>query len=175
MTDALRQWVANETGLTVIWSHPNAERPQRPYATTQIVSSPRVGRAYVGRPNQDGESRVLLDRDLTISVQVYESTNELDPRKAFQRCEDLRDSLDKPSVREFLTGNGFAVRAIELLQDTPQLVDTKWEPRATLDVRFGLAKELLDDVGVIEQIELLGEMTSPGMADKEIEISNIEE
>lgn len=175
MTDALRQWVANEADLVTIWSHPNAERPQRPYATIQLIASPRIGRAYVGRPNNDGEARVLLDRELTISAQVYESTNESDPRSAFQRCESLRDSLDKPSVREFLSGNGFSVRAIELLQDTPQLVDTRWEPRATLDVRFGLAKEMLDDVGVIEQIEVLGEMSSPGMADKEIQVSNIEE
>ena len=156
MTDALRQWVADETGLNAIWMHPDAQRPARPYATLQIINTQRVGRAYYGPVNEDGESTISLDREVVVSVTIYESTEEPDPRKALQRAEDLRDSLEKLSVRETLLENGWALRAVELLTDAPQLVDTKWEPRAVFDVRMGTTKHMLDDLGVIESVEITG-------------------
>ena len=156
MTDALRQWVADQTEMTTIWMHPDAPRPDKPYATLQLLNSTRVGRAWIGGPDENGNAPVELDRDVTVSVTVYERTDEPDPRSAFEVAEALRDSLELPSVRETLANNGWSFRGVELLTDTPQLLDTTWEPRATFDVRFGTRKALIDDLGLIETAEITG-------------------
>ena len=156
MTDALRQWVADQTGLTAIWMHPDAPRPERPYATLQLTNSARVGRPWTGPVDDEGMAQVAFDRDVTISVQVYGSSANTDPRQAFGIAEGLRDSLELMSVRETLANNGWSFRGVELLTDTPQLLDTTWEPRATFDVRFGTRKALIDDLGLIETAGITG-------------------
>ena len=155
MTDALRQWVVNETGLPVIWMNPNAPRPDKPYITLQVLNVQRVGRAYYGPVNESGEAVVQFDREVVVSITAYEDTLS-DPRSAVQRMEDLRDSLEKYSVRDYLASEGWGLRAVELLTDAPQKIDTTWEPRAVFDVRMGTRKQILDDLGIIETTEITG-------------------
>ena len=155
MTDAIRQWVADQTGLTAIWMHPDAPRPERPYAALQITNSARVGRPWTGQVDAEGMAQVAFDREVTISVQVYGSSSS-ESRQAFGIAEDLRDSLELTSVRAGLADEGWSLRAVELLTDAPQLLDTTWEPRAVFDVRFGTRKSLLDDLGIIETAEITG-------------------
>jgi len=150
VTDALRQWVADQTELTTIWMHPDAPRPARPYAALQITSSERIGRAWTGPVDEEGMAQVTFDRDVTVSVQIYGS------RQAFGIAEDLRDSLELTSVRAGLADDGWSFRGVELLTDAPELLDTTWEPRAVFDVRFGTSKELMDDLGLIETAEITG-------------------
>ena len=159
MTDALRQWVADQTELTTIWMHPDAPRPARPYAALQITNSERIGRAWTGAPDTDGNASIEFDRDVTISVQVYGSSANTDPRQAFGIAEDLRDSLELTSVREALASNGWSFRGVELLTDAPELLDTTWEPRAVFDARFGTRKALIDDLGLIETAEVTGTLS----------------
>ena len=156
MTDALRQWVADESGLVAIWMHPDAPRPAKPYASLQVSSVQRVGRSYIGPVDADGDAVISHDREAVVSVSIYESTDNPDPRSALERAEDLRDSLEKPSVRGTLAANGWSLRAVELLTDAPQLIDTKWEPRAVFDVRFGTQKQIIDDLGLIETAGITG-------------------
>jgi len=47
-----------------------------------------------------------------------------------------------------------------LLADTPELVDTAWEPRATFDARFGHTVTQSDDAGLIESAEVTGTVES---------------
>ena len=156
MTDALRQWVADQTGLVAIWMHPDAPRPARPYAALQITNSERIGRAWTGPVDAEGMAQVTFDRDVTISVQVYGSSANTDPRSAFVIAEGLRDSLELISVRETLANNGWSFRGVELLTDAPELLDTTWEPRAVFDARFGTRKALIDDLGLIETAGITG-------------------
>ena len=156
MTDALRQWVADQTGLTAIWMHPDAPRPARPYAALQITNSERIGRAWTGPADAEGMAQVTFDRDVTVNVQIYGSSASHDPRQAFVIAEDLRDSLELTSVRAGLADDGWSFRGVELLTDAPELLDTTWEPRAVFDVRFGTSKELMDDLGLIETAGITG-------------------
>ena len=152
MSDAIRQWVESETGLTTIWLHPNAPRPDRPYAGLQILNVSRLGDPVRGDVNEDGESELQMERELTVSVNIHESSDNADPRSALETATDLRDSLDALSVLEPLRAGGFAFRGVELLADTPTALETSWEPRATFDVRFGTTKTRIDDLGVVEKV-----------------------
>lgn len=152
MTDAIRDWVADETGLTAIWLHPNAPRPDRPYAGLQIINSARIGEPVRGPVNDQGESELQLEREVTVSVTIFESADNADPRSALETATDLRDSLESVVVLEALAQDGWAYRGIELLTDTPQALETGWEPRATFDVRFGITKTRIDDLGLVEEV-----------------------
>lgn len=155
-SDALRQWVASQTGLTTIWLNPNAPRPERPYCALQIINVSRIGQPHRTGPNAEGVSTITADREATVSIQVFKSVTNGDPRSALEAASDLRDTLELITVRNTLAQAGWAVRAFELLTDSPQLLDTQFEPRAIFDVRFGTTKQLLEDVGLIESIEVTG-------------------
>ena len=155
MTDAIREWVASETGNTTIWTNPNAPRPAKPYCTLQVLNVQRIGRAYTGPVDAEGKATISMDREVVVSITSYAHT-EADPREALQTMEALRDSLEKHSVRDYLASEGWGLRAVELLTDAPQLLDTTWEPRAVFDVRFGTQKQIIDDLGIIETAEVQG-------------------
>lgn len=151
--DALRDWVTSRTGLPVIWSHPDAPRPERPYVALQITALTRIARETIGSVDEDGIAQISGDRDAVISVTVYERADAADPRAALTRAVELRDSLELPSVRNSLYVDGWALRAVEFgPNDVPELLDTQWEPRAVFDVRFGTSISQDDDLGLIEAI-----------------------
>lgn len=151
-TDALRQWVADNTGLTAIWLHPNAPRPDTPFASIQVTNIARIGEAYRTPVDDQGIATATVNRDMTVSIVVYESDANPDPRAALDRADSLRDTLDLESVRETLAAAGWTFRAVELLTDTPSAGQTDWEPRATFDVRFGIGRELADDLGLVDTV-----------------------
>lgn len=154
MTDAIRAWVEEQSGLTSIWMHGNAPRPGKPYCSLQVVSSVGIAQPYIEAPDSEsGEARVASQREVVVSVAIYESKKESDPRAAFSRVEALRDSLDLPSVLMKLKSGGWFLRAVELLADAPVVRETEWEPRAIFDVRFGTTVEQLDEIGVVEEIQ----------------------
>lgn len=158
MSDALQQWVADQTGLTAIWANPNAPRPNRPYASLQIINVARLGNPSYGAVNEQGESEADLQREFTLSVSVYESTDNADPRSGLNRAQELRDSLDLQTVLMTLAEDGWAFRGVELLADTTQALEGEWEPRATFDVRFGTTVTRIDDLGFVEKVFYTGEI-----------------
>lgn len=152
-SDAVRQLVADRTGLTTIWMHPDAPAPARPYASIQIISVVRLGPAHVDPTlSTDGEIDVVGQREVTFSIQIYEAADNPDPRAALVRATQLRDAFDLPSVREDLRLDGWAFRDVDLLTDIPQMDSTHWQPRAVFDVRLGTTAELLDELGIVETI-----------------------
>ncbi len=157
-TDALRGWVATQTGLTAIWLHPNAPRPDTPFASVQITNVVRIGEPYRTPVDDQGIATATVDREVTASVTIYESDASPDPRVAFERADALRDSLDLESVLFGLAADGWVFRGVELLTDTPSAGQTDWEPRATFDVRFGIGRELADDLGLVERVFYEGEV-----------------
>jgi len=158
VTDALQQWVADQTGLTAIWANPNAPRPDRPYASLQVINVSRLGEPSYGAVDDQGQSQVDLQREFTLSVSIYESTDNADPRSALDRAQELRDSLDLRTVLMTLAEDGWAYRGVELLSDTTQALEGEWEPRATFDVRFGTTVTRLDDIGLVETVIYTGEI-----------------
>lgn len=156
-TEALRDIISTETGLTTVWFHPNAPRPSRPYATTQIISQNDVGQFYRAKPDSNGIINIQIQREITLNVNVYESTDSLDPRAAFNHLVTLKNAFNKPSVIATLSANDWGIRAIELMADNTAIIDEKWEPRATFDIRLGTTVTVTDDVGIIESVDLNGQ------------------
>ena len=170
-TDAIRQWVADTTGLTTIWMNPNAPRPDRPYCAIQITSVLRIGEPYHGTIDASGIAQVLSQREVVLSINVYEDAANNDPRSALLKATDLRDSLDLFGTLDTLKADGWAYRGVESLQDTPELLDTQFEPRATFDVRFGVTIEQSDDMGWIETVIFTGDIENQTTT-REVDLTN---
>jgi hypothetical protein len=178
MTDALQAWVASATGLTTVWENQNAPRPPRPYASLTLVSSPSVGHEVVGQVDEDGDAKISLIVEPTISVKLYYAG--LDPRQAILEMFKVRRSLFSPSVRESLKASGWVF--VEVLLgpiDAPELIDSEYEHRAVMDVRFRTTDEFIDQLGIVEFAEIDGAVEYAeidGVVNEvEIKISNIPE
>lgn len=154
--EVLRQWVASEAEVTTIWSHPNAPRPELPYATIEITQAEMVGMGEEGPLQNNGEAERYQEYTVTFSINIYE-TYTADPRLAFDRAFKLNNSLRLTKVTFPLQNAGFAYRTTQLLTATPAMVDNKFEPRATFDVDFGVRISTLDELGWVESVILNGE------------------
>jgi len=178
VTDALQTWLADVTGLTTIWEHQNAPRPPRPYASLNILTSPSVGHENRGPVDQNGDATISLIVEPTISVKLYYAST--DPREAILEMFKVRRSLFSPSVRESLKGNGWSF--IEVLgppQNIPELIDSEYESRAVMDIRFRTLDTFIDNLGVVEFAEIEGAVEyaeiDGDLGEIEINISNIPE
>lgn len=133
--------------IPVILYQPNAPRPSLPYVTLYLNSIVSIGDDYLPRPDSAGDITLVGDRDFTVQVQAYGDN-------ALTILENLRTSLQKPSVLDTLRANGIVFVNSLAINDITALLDTEWEPRGSMDVLFRIAQTDSDNLGVIETVEL---------------------
>lgn len=152
LQNALYSWASSIAIMRpVIWYYPNAPRPERSYISLNITTFNQVGRDYIPRPT-DNLGNVLLkgDREFTLNIQAY-------GEQPFQTLENLRTSLQKQSVINYLHSQGLAYFGQESIIDITTLLDSRFEQRASMDVYFRIAQTLEDELGVITTIEITEE------------------
>lgn len=148
--NSLYNWaVANvPSGMSAVWYFPNAPRPTVDYITLQISSLVQIGWDYIPQPVDDaGNVEGVGDREFTLHVQAYGG----DP---FTVLENLRTSLQKPTVLDSLRANGIVAVNWFPIQDITDLVDSRFEQRASMDILFRIAQEWIDTLGTIAQVEI---------------------
>lgn len=157
MSAVLQQWVTQQTGIEAVWMHQNAPRVAKPHATLEIIASPLIGDGAVSQPDSEGIVTITQNNEPTVSIKIY---TDGDPRQPLELMTALRRSLFKDSVRELLSGSGWHFVDVLLGPDNiPQLVGTRWEPRAVMDLRFRLADIFEDDLGVIDSVRIAGNVS----------------
>lgn len=136
-------------GMPVIFLYPNAPRPQTPqggmldYVTLLISSTSQIGWDYVPRPvDNSGTVNQTGDREFTLSVNAYGGN-------VLTVLENLRTSLQKQTVLDSLTANGLVFCNWFDINDITDLVDSRFEQRATMDIRFRIAQTYTDTLGTI--------------------------
>ena len=80
----------------------------------------------------------------------------------------LQDSLENDLELAILRKSGLAVWVIGDILDTSEQLETGFEPRASLDVTFGIASNREIDLGLIETVEIQG--TYNGQEDEEFTV-----
>jgi len=144
----LYNWaVANvPLGMPVIYYYPNAPRPTVDYVSLLISSLIQVGWDYWPSPTDTaGDVIGIGDRDFTLQVQAYGG----DPLTIL---ENLRTSLQKQTVLDSLRVNGIVFVSWFQINDITDLVDSRYEQRATMDILFRVAQQSLDTNGTIAQL-----------------------
>ena len=144
-------------GVRVIWYRPNAPRPDLPYVTLSMLSFSQVGWDYIPRPDTNGDAELTGDREFTLQMQAFGDN-------AFGILEDIRTSLQKPSVLDTLRDDGIVFVNQNEITNVTALLDTEWEPRASMDIQFRVAQTAEDDLGKIETVELQ-EILNDGQSD----------
>lgn len=147
---SLYEWaIANvPNGMPVIYYYANAPRPTVDYVSLYISNVNAIGWDYVAAPIDDaGTTNQTGDREFTLQIQGYGG----DPLTVI---ENLRTSLQKQTVLDTLRANGIVFVTSLSMNDITDLVDSRYEQRATLDILFRIAQKYTDILGTIAQIEL---------------------
>lgn len=137
------------SGMPVIYLYNNSPRPTVDYVTLYITSVVQIGRDYTQGPlvNTIGTSAMVGDREFTLQVQAYGG----DPLTIL---ENLRTSLQKQSVLDSLRSNGIVYVNWLSINDTTELVDSRFEQRGSMDLLFRVAQIYTDDLGNIDTVEV---------------------
>ena len=133
-------------GMPVIYYNPNAPRPTVPYVTLYLNSITAVNQDY-SYPNADSMGVINMkgDRNFTLQVQAYggEPLNVL---------ENMRSSLQKVTILDALRTAGIAFYQSLTITDITELVDSKFERRAQMDILFGIGQTYTDNPGYFNTV-----------------------
>lgn len=146
----LYNWaVANiPSGTPAIYLYPNSPRPTVDYVSLYIATITQIGWDWTQDPLDDtGITTMVGDREFTLQVQAYGG----DPMTVLQ---NLRTSLQKQTVLDSLRVNGIVFVNWFPINDVTELVDTRYEQRASMDVLFRIADISTDNLGVIDTVVL---------------------
>lgn len=146
----LYDWAVDNlpTDTPVIYLYPNAPRPTVDYISLLLSSFNQIGWDYTQDPLDDsGVAELVGDREFILQVQGYGG----DPMSLL---EGLRTSLQKQTVLDSLRANGIVFVSWFPISDITALIDSRFEKRASMDVKFRLAQVYSDDLGVINTVEL---------------------
>jgi hypothetical protein len=155
-TNALQAWAREASSMPFIWSNQNSPRPPRPYGRITVITDSASPWPSYSSVASDGTSEIINHWALTTSLQVFSETGS-DPRSGIEKMLTLRQSLDRPSVRLNLFDQGWVfVRSVLGPQESPELLDSRFEPRAIMDIEWRVARKVIDDLGIVEQVKIQG-------------------
>jgi hypothetical protein len=148
---AFYDWVSTKTGVTTIWFFPNAPRPERPYISLNIAELSINGWDYETPPDATGLASLFGDRDLTLEINHYGPGG-------FEALDKLRTSVLEFAVQQDLCAAGIGLVDRMPITNTTELLDTKYEPRAMMEMMFRISNQGITDadtydVGLIESVE----------------------
>ena len=152
--------VANiPNGMPAIYYYANAPRnsPVVPidYITLYISQVTQIGWDWNQDPTDNtGIANYVGDREFVLQVQGYGG----DPLTVLN---NLRTSLQKQTVLDSLRANGIVFVSWFPINDITDLVDSRFEQRATMDVLFRMADKYTDNLGVINTVNILEQFYSP--------------
>lgn len=148
--DAIYTWVSGQTGIKTIWSEQSAPRPPRPYIDLKLITGAiKLGGQDNLRTKSDGTFALVGPRSITCSIQVF-------GENAMEILTTARDGLDDPVVIEQLDAAGLSVADDGEPQNITELLETHFEARAAMSVRFELQVERALDTQTVERIGLNG-------------------
>ena len=144
----LYDWVlANCPGCSVIFLNENAPRPAQPYVTLFLSSMNQIGEDYTPEADINGLVDMVGDREFTLQIQTYGGD-------CITRLENLRSSLQMQTVLDTLRTNGIVFVNHFPINDTTELLDSRFETRAAMDVLFRIGQDYQDNLGLIETVEV---------------------
>lgn len=151
---AIHDWLVLGTpaGTPVIRRDQDGRLPDRTFTVAKVIAERREGMASTSELQDDGTLLIQQGALMTVSVGTYGPG-------AYDMAHGIYNSLEKVSVQEFLRSRGMAyVQVLRGPEDMSAIVGTGWEERAGFDVQMRAAITIIDDVGIIERVELTGDL-----------------
>jgi hypothetical protein len=164
---ALVAWLAPTFGADhVMLKGEKGAQPDLPYAMISITGPRRAGaprgsvfQSFDGaQVGQEVELRVVVEEELGVSVQAYTSAkNGSTSAKALLAAAKLQLLL--PSVHDALSAAGLALIEAGDTQDVSALLETGFQGRAVLDLRFLVTDEAAERTGYVDRLGIIGGVT----------------
>ena len=152
--DAIHTWVMASLGLEddkVIWDKPNAPRPDPPYILLNILSPPQETGPAEEIYKEEDTFIYAMRWVFTLTVGIYGGNGYL------KQLTTLIASLQLPTSQATLRQAGLAVWGSEPPVDLSTLLDTQFEDRAAVDIRFAYGEAVEDEPGEIQKVRFTGQ------------------
>ena len=160
--DALYDWAhAVLPTVPIIWYHQNAPRPTVPYMSFHLSTIDTVKQDFV-----DGSGNMTGNRDFVLLCQGI-------GKNSMDFCEQLKSSLSLPAVRAALRANGVVFVTRLVISCIAEVVDSRWEERNILDLKFRFAQRDTDTSGIIEHTNIKKTFMDPSINTITVEHINI--
>ena len=135
-------------GTPIIFWQQNSPRPSVPYVTLHLDNFMAINQDWKNHlTNNLGDVLMKGDRNFTLSINAYGG----DP---ITLLENLRSSFQRNSSLALLRTYGIAFYQSETINDLSDLVDSKFEKRAQMDVRLGIGQNYDDNSGYFNIIQI---------------------
>lgn len=160
--NALHEWATRSTGLAparVVWEAQGGPRPAHPFASLRLdtASSPgseqRTRDADAPVPGAEIVLEAIEQAEATVTLQVFTETTTAGGGSAFALATRARNALGLDSYVENLDAAGVAVISRGSVQNLTGVLETKFEGRASLDVRVRFVDGAEDLTTWIETVE----------------------
>lgn len=147
----LYTFVNSVTNQTTIWYRPNAPRPPLPYITIDIKDYEAIGSDWIAYLDEDGFTYFEGDREFTLVVNAYGDN-------AITVLEKLQTMGRAYEFQNLLLDYGLVYVDRISMVNVAELLDTKWQPRYQLELRFrtssqGITEPEKFEVGIIETVK----------------------
>lgn len=161
--NAIHAWAVQASGLgaaKVIWANQHLGQRARPFVTLRLLGIERIGhdalvQSYDGAAAPGQEVTLAVDgrRTLVVGVQAF-STSVVGAGTAREIASRIQTALSLPGTQAGLRAAGLAVLNEGRITDIPELVETRWESRASFDVRFHCTDSATEKTGFIATTEI---------------------
>jgi len=151
--DAIYDWTVSSlgAGVNVIWDKPGEERPEKPYATLNIIGGPSlVGDRAEHKYKTLDTWEYNFVKKFTLSMNIYADNNHLNLMQKIINGTFLETKL------QILQLKGLACWGYDGPADLSALIETEWEFRSHIDIFMSYAETVADIPGEIQKIELNG-------------------
>lgn len=143
--DSIYGWLHGLLGIDVIFAYPGQDRPKTPYALINFLTD-----LQDGTEESNGE---LIPVYSSVNVVTFSINTYYDG--AFQKAIDIKTSLMRAEVDEYLFNAGLGYTTSTQIQKIPELIDKRWEERAQFDINFSVRRETeIENIGEIKKIEV---------------------
>jgi len=143
-------WSTEITTCQLINAMQSAPRPEKPYATVDLVLTTPEGQRDEQLGIVDSGSPTTMQirgfRKALLQINIFgDEANEV--------VESVRQSLSKETVLdEYFRDNQVAVVSVSAARDLSFLLETKFERRLFLEIALRYGQEYTDDVGAIQTV-----------------------
>jgi len=152
LREAVENWVCSQFSGKVIWAKDDVPVPPRPFITLELKDPVPAGQPWQSDADQAGTVRRERTQVFSVSINGYgPGVN--------QSLFDLRESLDLLKVRKILHEGGICyLRDQTDLQDATTRTGSRHEERAVYEPAFTYRSVRTEEVGIIENINIKGEI-----------------
>jgi hypothetical protein len=151
--------IPSVASLPVVWQDQNYSRPNLPYISVKLISTPTFGHANVGAPDNSGDAETTISKTFVLSTQFYSKKPSINP---IEHLENLVFYLKSASSNEDIRALDLAYMDNTEVSDISALLDqNNIESRGHTDITFSGSYEITENLGVIDEVNFEGTYNDP--------------